>query len=186
MTPCPQCQQLVTPGASDCAACGYSFGAAPEENTGPKGIGGWLLLPLLGLIISPIRIIHQIATELVPVLRSDVWSALTHPASANYHPLWAPAIIFEMAGNAVIVLFGFWVLASFLTKSSMTPRLLIIWVASFVAIQAIDILLMSQIPMAASQLGAGDFRELARAVISAAIWIPYFLKSKRVANTFVH
>ena len=68
----------------------------------------------------------------------------------------------------------------------MAPRLLIIWVASFVAIQAVDILLMSQIPMAASQLGSGDFRELARAVISAAIWIPYFLKSKRVANTFVH
>jgi hypothetical protein len=155
------------------------------EDSGPKGIGGWLLLPLLGLVVSPIRVIHQLATELMPVMRGDVWSVLTNPASSTYHPLWASTIVLELAGSAGIVLFGFWVLAAFLTKSSTTPKLFILWIAASAALQALDIMLISQIPSVASQLGAGDFRGLLHTAIGAAIWIPYFLKSKRVANTFV-
>lgn len=187
MFPCPQCQKLVIPGAPDCPSCGHIFGVIePNGDAGPKGIGGWLIVPLLGLIVSPIRIIFQTTTNLLPLLNTSTWSALTNPSSSAYHSLLGPLIIFELVANATLVIFGFWVFAAFVTKSSVTPRLYIVWLSAFVAVQVADLAVGSQIPVVAAQLDHRSLGDLFRAVVGASIWIPYFLRSKRVANTFVN
>jgi hypothetical protein len=151
----------------------------------PKGIGGWLLLVVLGLVIAPLRVVHLLATQHVPMLRDGAWGILTTPGTELYHPLWAPLIVFEVVGNLGSIALALATLWLMFRKSRHTPRVAIAWLAWSTAIVVIDFILGQQIPMVAAQSGPDETRELTRALVSSAIWIPYFLVSKRVKATFV-
>jgi Protein of unknown function (DUF2569) len=151
-----------------------------------KGIGGWLILPLLGLILSPLRLIYMIYEDMWPIFSSDYWEDLTSPDSASYHPLWTSVLIFEVAGNLTIFLLGLAALLYFLKKSRKAPRLVILWLFLGLAFVAADSYFRGYIPGATEQYEAIPSSELWRAGITAAIWIPYFLASKRVRATFVN
>jgi hypothetical protein len=152
----------------------------------PRGIGGWLILPALGLIITPFRMGFQFYHDLLPVLASETWNALTDSGSAAYHPLWGPVLIFEVVANLALFAYTLWLLWLFFNKSKRVPRLFIIWLALLAVTQIIDLLLTNQIPAVASQpTDPESIKDVARSIIGAAIWIPYFMKSRRVDNTFI-
>jgi hypothetical protein len=166
-------------------------GAAAEQPNEPakqvpSGIGGWLILPLIGLILTPIRTGHTLWTHFWPIFSNpDIWFILGNPASANYHPLWIPYLLLEVIGNTLIVagaLFALWLL---LRKSRHTPRFVIAWYLFAVVIVMLDPLIGELIPAVAAESNAESFQEIARSVLAAAIWVPYFLKSERVKATFV-
>jgi hypothetical protein len=151
----------------------------------PQGIAGWLIFPALGLIITPFRMGFQFYKDLLPNLTPQIWNAVTNPASSVYHPLWGPLIIFEVTANLVQFIFTLWVMWVFFKKSNKTPRFFIIWLIMLASVQIIDMLLVKQIPMAAAQSVSSEIiKDIARPIIGAIIWIPYFLVSKRVKNTF--
>ena len=152
---------------------------------GPSGIGGWLVLPLLGLMLTPVQVGIQTVRDFPPVLGTQVWGQLTTPGGESYHPLWAQLIIFELVTNVVVIGFSLVLLVLFFRKSRRVPSLMIGWMLLNFAIQVIDLVLVGAIPAAASAAGAQDRTDLSRAVVGAAVWIPYFLRSKRVRNTFV-
>jgi hypothetical protein len=152
---------------------------------GPRGIGGWLILPLLGLILTPIRVGFSSVRDLAPALKPGTWAALTTPGAAAYHPLWAPVLVFECVVNGLLIVCSLVLLWLFLRKSHRVPLLMVAWLVAIVAVQVVDLLLVGQIPAAAAAPDAQGIRDLVRLVLSALIWIPYFLRSKRVKNTFV-
>jgi hypothetical protein len=152
----------------------------------PKGIGGWLIPPALALIFTPFLSGYQFYQDMLPVFKSEVWNALTTSGSAAYHPLWRSVIIIEVISNLILIIFTFWLLWLFFNKSNRTPKLFIVWLIMFPAIQIIDLLLTNQIPVvAADPIDPETIKNLVRSIVAAAIWIPYFLISKRVKNTFV-
>src|SRR5580704_11169385 len=69
-----------------------------------EGIGGWLVLPLLLLIISPIRATIVLYRELLPIFTSGVWNALTTPGTHFYHPLWFPLLVGKTVANLAVAL----------------------------------------------------------------------------------
>lgn len=155
-----------------------------SPNNEPKGIGGWLVLPALGLIITPFRMGFQLFNDVLPALTPETWNGLTKPESPTYHPLWGTLIGFEVIANMALFVFTLWLTWLFFTKSKRVPKLFIAWLLSLAAVQTIDYLLVAQISAAAAPSDKEGIKELARAIINAAIWIPYFIKSKRVKNTF--
>jgi len=163
----------------------------PEEQTRtkkgiePAGIGGWLILPGVGLAISPILQGIRFFRDIMPALEPNVWRILSDPTSENYHPMWAPTILFEAASTILLFIFTLWLgYLFFFRKSPQVPLLFIFWLAINLIIQTIDLILMNSIPLAAGQSDQQVVGGLVRSIGSAAIWIPYFIKSVRVKNTF--
>ncbi|WP_409347219.1 DUF2569 family protein [Paenibacillus sp. MBLB4367] len=72
-----------------------------------------------------------------------------------------------------------------MAKKNIFPKLMIIFYSASLAIGLIDFLLMSLIPMASELQDGSSIKDIVRSAITCFIWIPYFRKSVRVANTFV-
>lgn len=151
----------------------------------PKGIGGWLILVVIGLLISPIRISYALATNHWPLIRDGAWSVLTTPGTDAYHALWAPLLVFEIAGNVGSIAFALVTLWFLIRKSRHTPILAISWLIWTTAVVVIDFFAADLIPAVAAQSDPESTKELVRSIVGAAIWVPYFLVSKRVKATFV-
>ncbi|MET0333834.1 MAG: DUF2569 domain-containing protein [Rhizobacter sp.] len=156
----------------------------PAHQAEPIDIGGWLILVAIGLIVTPFRVVHLMFNNHWPIFRDGHWDRLTNPDSPAYHVLWAPILTYEIVGNFFLMTLAGITLALFFKKSRKTPRFAIIWYAFGPIFLLIDEVLGSFIPAVAAAPDASNLRELIRATIIAAIWIPYFLLSKRVKQTF--
>ncbi|MEX2141146.1 MAG: DUF2569 domain-containing protein [Pirellulales bacterium] len=156
------------------------------EQRGPEGIGGWLLLPLLGLIFTPIRCSLYLAIKNIPIFTEGHFSQLTDPNFAGYHSLWAPLLIMELVGNALIGVLAIWGLVLMFRKAKAFPRFMIIFYTAGLVFVTIDTMMGLQIPYLAEEGRRVFVKQMIQAAIPAAIWIPYMLVSKRVRNTFVN
>ena len=150
----------------------------------PKGIGGWLVLVVMGLIVSPLRITYFLATNHWPIFRDGAWQQLTTPGTEVYHELWAPLLIFEVLGNVGSIALGLVTLWFVFQRSRLTPRMAIAWLTWTTAFVVVDYFAADLIPAVAAQADPGGAKEVVRSLVGAAIWIPYFLVSKRVRATF--
>ena len=152
--------------------------------TEPQGLGGWLVLVGLGLSLAPIRMGFQFANDLLPIMTEGYWPILTDPASAAYHPLWAPLIVFEVVGNLAFIIASAYLLVLFFQRSPRFPRLMIWYLLTNLAFLAIDSLVAKAIPEVAAQADPQGARELLRGFVGCLIWVPYLMSSRRVRNTF--
>jgi hypothetical protein len=143
---------------------------SPATTDGPKGIGGWLILPTIGTVVSPFLMAfstYQSAAALSSSLSAGLQSFIVLEALFN--------------GGLAIA----WVVAAFalFTHKRFYPKL-------FVAILVITLIgtvldVAVAVSMYNADLDANDVRGLIRSVIGLAIWGPYMFVSKRVRNTFV-
>jgi hypothetical protein len=155
-----------------------------QDQSAPSGIGGWLILIAVGLCLTPIRIGAEIVQG-VRSLQPLAWRAVTTPGSPAYHPLFGPLIIGEMVANAALLGWALVLLYLFFTKRRAFPRAMIAFLIVRVVIQMADIFVASSIPVAAGSLGPRVYGSLAGNLLVVLVWVPYFLKSRRVAATFV-
>ena len=157
------------------------------DNAEPlKGVRGWLLLFVFALVVAPIRIGHFLATTHWPIFTTGIWHELTTPGTAAYHPLWGPLLVFEVIGNLGIIVLAIVTLAYLFRESRFTPVLAIVFMSWGAGFGLIDFFVADFIPAVAAQNDPQSAKELARSIGGAAIWIPYFLVSKRVKATFVN
>ena len=70
-----------------------------SEEKNLEGLGGWLIIVGLGIILSPIKIVVQTIPIYPDIFSSGAWERLTTPGSEVYNQLWAPIIIGEMVIN---------------------------------------------------------------------------------------
>ena len=150
-----------------------------------RGLGGWLIIPAIGLVVSPIIWAVSLHNDFLPIFQEGYWEILTTPGSETYHPLWAPIIILEIVGNTLFIIFDIALIFLFFARSYRFPTLFIIFLASHLLFVVSDFFLAYLIPAVAAESDPESAKQIIRSIIGAAIWIPYFLTSQRVKNTFV-
>lgn len=129
-------------------------------------IGGWLALPAGGIVVTLLK------------EGTEAWSLLAgFVTMANLETL-VPVVI-----AVPWVLFACAVAAFFFRKHQWAPYLYIVLLGGYVIFGEVYLLLHV---MAPDPETADAPKQLARAVLGAGIWIPYFLRSKRVKLTFVN
>lgn len=153
--------------------------SAPVRD-GPVGIGGWLVLPLLGLVLTPIKGIA--------FLGQYTGLSLEHLSTAQ-----AALIVIEIIGNvALIVVMPIVLLVLAFQKRMKFPSLFVTWAVLGLAFVIFDLIvayaLFKDIYAASGTefMDADTWRELARSLFLVVVWGPYMRNSRRVENTFVN
>lgn len=159
--------------------------ADQQPDRGPEGLGGWLILVALGVVLSPIRILLFVRQTFVPLFTDGTWGMLTDPGSDVYNPFWGPILVFEIAGNVFFVVAYVYLGYLLFSKSRLFPKVYIalaIMNLAFMIVDSVGVTMcIPEIPL----FDPDSTREIVRGIFSCAIWIPYMLVSKRVKNTFV-
>jgi hypothetical protein len=150
-----------------------------------EGIGGWLILVAIGLCVQPLLLLKALATD-AAIFKPDTWRVLTTPGGPAYHPLWAPLLLGEAGVNLVLLVWSGALLYFFFVRKRGFPRMVIAFMGVSLAAVLADLVVARAIPSAQTRLTANDYGQVGRSAISAALWITYFLRSRRVAATFVH
>jgi len=163
---------------------GHKDASFEAEHYKLKGLGGWLILVALGVVIGPIRLSFLIVSTYSPIFNDGTWGLLTNPVSESYIPYFSPLLIFEILGNVIFILIGIYMIYLFFSKHYLFPKIFIpYYIASliFILLDAWLVSLIFDIPI----FDPETMRELGRTLIGVLIWIPYMLVSKRVKVTFV-
>ncbi|MCB1066387.1 MAG: DUF2569 domain-containing protein [Verrucomicrobiae bacterium] len=152
----------------------------------PEGIGGWLILPMLGFLTTPFMAAYNLIAVYFPMFSDGTWVELTVKGKEAYHHLWGPVLIYEMAGYVFFFFFAIVVNILFFMRNRALPNLAVALYLGNLAFVAIDQIYASRIPGVVLQDSPESANALIRAGIGTLIWMPYFLVSRRVKNTFVN
>jgi len=158
----------------------------PEYDSG-KGyskIGGWLILFAVGLVLYPVQTLFLLVTELFPAVFSDNWAALTSPANPGYHSLWAPLVIFELVGSSVFFIYSIFTIVNFFQRRRRVPGLVFFFLAANIIFVSTDYLTINFFLIRGNSMNVDATINFVRTVVAGAIWIPYFMFSRRVKQTF--
>lgn len=155
------------------------------EEKNLEGLGGWLVLVGLGIIISPLRVIGMVFPVYSEMFSNGSWGVLTTPGTEAYNPLWAPILLGEMAINGGLVLAWIFIAYLFFSKKKVFPKWYIGMVLFTLAFILIDSLAIKSVLPNEPVFDAETTKEFGRSVIGALIWVPYMFVSKRVKATFV-
>jgi tetratricopeptide (TPR) repeat protein/transglutaminase-like putative cysteine protease len=148
------------------------------------GIGGWLILIVIGNVIRIFMDAKMIWLLQAMTFNATRWEALTLPGMPAYSPLWAPMLLFELSCGIVFLVFSILVLILMLKKRFLFPHVMIAIIGASLVYQVIDLILVNQIAVRGFKPPDDSGVAVFRCVIQACIWIPYFLTSKRVKETF--
>jgi hypothetical protein len=155
---------------------------AEAEDT--YGIGGWLALLGVGLVLTPLVILLGFAFLVIDVYTTDMWTAFTLPGGSSYRAINAP--LFVAVGSLEVFAFIGSLLANvlFFQKRRTFPKV-------YVFLSLIGLLTLV-IDGAAAQAAYGSDaarrnKEIATLLIAAVtwtLWSIYLLRSKRAHATF--
>lgn len=151
---------------------------------GPAGLGGWLILPLIGWVLTlgltGANILAAVTDpDVSPILREPSPDLPEGVRGVMLASLFAALLVLAMASSIASLV------AFFRRSRRMVPiatvHFLLLFAAGFIEYGA------AQVIGAATgdeQIARDAVRDLLRGVIAAAIWIPCFHRSRRVRNTF--
>jgi hypothetical protein len=155
------------------------------QSSEPRKFGGWLILVAVGVIISPLKIIHLITTTHIPILTDGTWGILTSESSEAYSPLWGPIISLEIIINILLLISSFYLIYLLIKKKKFfrnTYAFLAIFTAVFIVADAWAVTLV--IPEM-DVFDAETIKEFSRSLIACVIWVPYIFISERAKETFI-
>lgn len=156
----------------------------PENS---KNIGGWLILVGMGFCITPFKLFYDLY-NLPGYFNNNVWSSLMSFESSSRNMLTGILMFFELIYNVVYLVFSILLVFLFFYRRSILPKFAILFYSVTTIILLIDTAAAFQLnPELYSEAERqSSWKEIFRSFISAAIWIPYFLLSTRVKETFTN
>ncbi len=140
----------------------------------PNGIAGWLVLPMLGTILSPVMSAFGLYQNIDALIKY----------SSQQTAAWSYVVIAETIFTIAIIV-G-WIVALFMLfqHKRIYPKLFVFMLAVTFVLNLGDIVAVSVILN--EDPDTQSIRDIVRSFLSLAIWGPYMYLSKRVKNTFVH
>lgn len=163
---CIKCGKEIPQYAEFCPEC--------EEKQFRK-IGGFLYLPLLGLIITATSYLFAM-TQAFKVIVESYW-----------HIIPEAKIFFVSSLLTYLAMFmlTIFTLSLFLRKKKSLPKVYMLFLILIIVTMSVNTYLLYRL-IPGITIGYNELVPIFRNLITALIWIPYFRVSVRVKKTFVH
>ncbi|XXF78105.1 DUF2569 family protein [Myxococcaceae bacterium GXIMD 01537] len=165
---CVACRHPRT--QTHCHAC-----APRDDLREPRGIGGWLLVSLLGLLFQPLQL-FAVAVPIYVSARHATWDELRADEP------WLFTSAFNLVTIGGLTLYALFLLVGFLQKRRWLPR----HMQYFYALTLLVVVLQEVVQSGPTLKGGALIPRMVVAVGVRALWIRYFQVSERVRNTFVN
>jgi len=151
-----------------------------------EGLGGWLFLLGIGIVISPIFTIQQIYPLFSELFSSNAWTLLTTPGTNSYKPYFASVIIIELTANILLLLGSIYMIKLFFKKNSLFPKFFIAVLLVKLFISIADHISYKVFIANTTVKFMALMDDILIFLAFASVWTSYLLVSKRVENTFIH
>ena len=153
----------------------------PPTMDGPVGLGGWMVLPLLGLVAAPIALASLGYSEVAGL--AEVWSFFSLYQKSTFAFIALILAALFVAAPLALLVFAF-------KRLEVFPGLFILWLWAL-PIAAIVIGLATFFAFRETTTFADVFdrdtiRDVGQSVVQGVIWTLYMNHSRRVQNTFVN
>lgn len=149
---------------------GFHLEPIGETQNKLKGIGGWLIFPAIAVIALVVLNVSAMALGIVAL----------EDAPSRFESI----LKFEISYHVLMLIYTTALAILFFKKKTIVPKMFITFLAInllFVTIDSVWILDISE----RAWENTGGPMSIVQGVIGAAVWIPYWLVSKRVKLTFV-
>lgn len=168
--------EVADPGpVAQIAVAGADSAPVPTfaTDTDLKGIGGWLILHAIGLAIAPFVSLAGVYSDL------KILNGAAYQAGLHAKPDLALLIFFEASTNVIMTLALIALNVLFYRTRKSFPRWMVTFFVGALVVTLCDHLwAMHFLPTSWTAVG--------QRLVAAVIWIPYFLQSRRVEQTFVN
>jgi hypothetical protein len=162
----------------------WRYDPAPRAEAVPAlaGMRGWLLLYTLSVLAIPAQFAWWVYSMLGRFAMPQ-WSSLTAFGGADYHPGWAPVLLFELLAQLALLAAALLLAVLYFRRRSSYPRLAVAFFAAVIVFKLADFALAGWLP--AVTVSQTMLEEFARFALGASVWSAYLLLSERVRSTFV-
>lgn len=161
----------------------YYKRSVPQEHPTYEAwdLGGWLVLVGIGVVISPIMLVISLFS--METFQNAVWSGLSIAYPEKNISLIQLFLLLEVVCNMFLLTLACLIPFLFFRKRDLFPRTKIFFLVLNMLLLFIDYLVTDAI--FDSNTLRDNLKDLIRAVVPVAIWVPYLLVSHRVKHTFI-
>ncbi len=146
-----------------------------------ESIGGWLILPAIGIFLSPVwSLVNLFSNGYFNYLN---WQILTNPSHASYNPSLGVLVLIEYIYHIGILCFSILLIVLLYNRRTSFPFLVCCLYGVNVLVLVVEAVWLRQLDLPTGFEGE-DALSSYRAIMSAMIWIPFFIYSDRVKGTF--
>jgi hypothetical protein len=146
-----------------------------------EGLGGWLILPGLGLLFTPVRMLVGFS-ESTYVFSENQWSLISDQFAGSGFAL---LVATELAISLCLLVMSVCLIILFFQKRHTLPKLFIAFFLVHMIFYWGDLMVISLFFSEIGQIEGQDIKEGIRLTAHLAIWGIYFTVSKRVKATFI-
>jgi hypothetical protein len=151
----------------------------------PRGVGGWLLLGMLGLMAMALATIVELRDPLKMMLEWELLAVFVRPETHGWYRAVIAIVGMDVATGVFVVAGTGWLLLLAWRRSARFPVHLRAWLLAVLVMRTVAYLLGDHMTHAIAIDVALPFDGFAIAAVAAAFGIPYTRRSRRVRNTFV-
>ena len=148
--------------------------------------GGVLILVAIGRVLAIPIALYSLVRLWGTYSTPGLWARLTSPASPSYHPLWAATIVYELGGQAIVLVACIVLAWLFFGRRKAFRTAVIIYSVLLLAFLWGDHFLAAT--LLAGRTTATMSTSSARLIgstLGTLIWVPYYMMSERVREVFV-
>jgi len=141
-----------------------------------RALGGWIILPILGLIFSACKSLYSLFNN--GYLLNRIWHVYDGLSESFQFKM---LMWLELASNVILFCLTVFCIILMFKKRDILPKYIkILYIISMIIVVADDLYAHTVFPT--SNI---EYNNILRSIIAVCIWVPYFSKSLRVRETFI-
>lgn len=159
----------------------FTYDPEPLRPHMNRPIDGWLILIGIGLVLTPGLMLFQfIGLWNEGIYQSATWLTISTSDDFTFRLVGKFIMIFEGLGNVILFLFSISTIYLFIKRRSSIPKVMVVYYSVFFLFLLFDAVLVNIISPEEQILN----EEFYKSIIKCVIWVPYFMYSERVKDTF--